>query len=155
MRNNRVKKLGLGLLVIVVILATVGGYLLLSGGTAGNSRENGEIITSIDFRLQGFEAGNLGGDIRYRGKGINTDSPKLRIDTIGAEDVLIFNYDENIEYTYTGSSWIKFLSLKLAHTRDLGNGSQKYLKKGRNLRRNLQRMDRKSYDKRSESQFAR
>ncbi len=102
------------LTVLVIGAVLIGFYLLISGGNGGtndngrgNEGGNGETITSIDFRMQGFEGGKLGGDARIRAAGIGTDFLKVRIDKVRAEDILIFNYEENAEYAYTGTSWIK------------------------------------------------
>ncbi|KXB04409.1 hypothetical protein AKJ49_02130 [candidate division MSBL1 archaeon SCGC-AAA382A03] len=100
--------------VLIIGAVLIGLYLLISEGNGetngdggGNGGGNGETITGIDFRLQGFEGGSLGGDARIRAVGIGTDSLKIRIDKVGAEDILILNYEENAEYAYTGTSWLK------------------------------------------------
>lgn len=90
--------------VLIIGGLVVGGYILLSRGNGGNSGN----ITSIDFNMKGFEGGNLGGNTRYRAKNIGSDSLKVRVDKVGGEDILIFDYGKNVEYAYTGTSWMKF-----------------------------------------------
>lgn len=98
---------------MVVIVAIVGGYLALSGngesdGNGSNGGNGGHgTITSLDFYMKGYEEGDLGGESHIRTKDIGTGSLKLRIDQVDGEEILIFDYEKNVEYAYTGSSWIK------------------------------------------------
>ncbi len=116
LRNDRKKKFVFGILAVLIIgMLIVGGYVLFSDGNGGGNGEDGqnggegsESINSIDFYMQGFQKGEISGNLRYRVEDIGTETPKIRIDKVGAEEILIFNYDENAEYAYTGTSWMKF-----------------------------------------------
>lgn len=137
-RGNSAEKSRLWIFVIFLIIAGIaGGYILLSGGNGGtDDGGNGEggngggTITSIDFRLQGFEAGMLGGDIQYRAEGIGTQTPNLRIDQSNGEEALLFNGAENTYYAYTGDYYIKIPYSQAAPYSGLGEWIREYAREG-------------------------
>lgn len=49
----------------------------------------------------------LGGNIRYRIRGVGTETPDVRIDAAENEGTMIYNGDENAYYAYLGDSWIE------------------------------------------------
>ncbi len=97
----------------------------------GEDGSNGETITSINLQLKGFEAGSLGANVRYRAKELGTNTPKVRIDVMESEDILIFNYDENAEYAYYGSSWNKFPLTQTNSYAGLSEKIQEWAQKGK------------------------
>lgn len=135
MRKKKTDGRALKIAVVVMLgVIVVGAYMLISGGNGngseGGNGDTGEAITSIDLRLQGFEAGSLGENCHYRAEGLGTTTPKLRIDPAEGEEILIFNYDENAEYAYDGSSWIKFPLTQTGSYASLGEKIQEWAQEG-------------------------
>lgn len=97
----------------VAIIALISGFLFLAGCGDGDesSRQDKDdqrtSMSSIDFRLRGFEGGRVGGDFRCRAEGLGSKTPNVRIDKTDAEDILIVNGDRKRYYAYTGTRWLQ------------------------------------------------
>ncbi len=114
------------LTVGLLIAALIGGYLLLSGG--GNGRNE---ITSAKINIKGFENGKLGGDISYWIKEINTETPKVRIESSDGTGIWIYPGDENAYYAYMGGdSWAEIPLSQGEVYMDIAEKAQEWVKKG-------------------------
>ncbi|OKY78751.1 MAG: hypothetical protein BTN85_1250 [Candidatus Methanohalarchaeum thermophilum] len=107
--DNLPNNLVIGFIALVILVIVVVGVFFILPGDNGEPDGNNGIgeISSVDLEMRGFEGGMLGGELRCRVKDAGTDEIKIRFDKIGAEDVLIFNNEENAEYAYDGDSWMK------------------------------------------------